>query len=442
MMLSTTSPKKQIPRGNMELSVHKFISLWGIFLLLNISVNAQRKGFNYDESKVPKYTLPELLKTQDGRKVKTSDEWKETRRSEVLTLFEDHVFGKSPGKPDSMTFKVTKTLPDALDGKARLKEVRIQYFDGKEGAFIDLLILLPKEAKGKVPVFLICNFGGNHRIHPSKDISLTKTWMSNKRGGVKGVATDASRGKWQKVYDIDGILASGYGLATYHCADTDPDRNNFKDGIHPYFYKEGQTKPAADEWGAISAWAWGLRRAMDYLETDQDIDSKKVAVLGHSRLGKAALWAGAQDERFGLVISNNSGCGGASLSRRRFGETVTRINNNFPFWFNDNFNQYSNNEDQLPVDQHMLLALVAPRPVYVASASEDLWADPRGEFLAAKHSQEVYKLFGYKEKLTECPQEDSPVMGRVGYHLRSGRHSLTTYDWRQYIKFANLHFNK
>lgn len=414
-----------------------------VFAVLTLSLNAQNKGFNYDESKVPEYTLPELLKTEDGRAISNAEEWSNIRRPEVLKLFEDHVFGKSPGKPDNMSFEVTKSLPEALGGKVRLKEVRIKYFDGKEGAFIDLLIILPKKSAGKVPVFLMCNFGGNHRIHPSKEISLTASWMSKSRGGDgKGKATEESRGIKERSYSIDEIVNSGYGLVTYHAADVDPDRNNFKDGIHPYYYKEGQKNPTPAEWGTIAAWAWGLSRAMDYLETDSDIDTSKVSVLGHSRLGKTALWAGAVDQRFALVISNNSGCGGAALSRRRFGETVARINKSFPFWFNDNFNKYSNNEDELPIDQHMLLALAAPRPVYVASATEDRWADPKGEFLSAKHSQEVYKLFGYESVLAKWPERDSPVMGRVGYHLRNGKHTVTKYDWQQFIKFADMHLKK
>ncbi len=367
-------------------------------LAVNLTVKAnpvkgQRPGFNYDESKVPKYTLPELLKTADGRQITTSDEWEKIRRPEIQKLFENQVFGKSPDKPQGMTFEVKKSLPDALNGKAKLKEIRIHFFKDEKDVFLDLLILLPRNSTGKVPIFLMPNFGGNHRIHPSEEISLTASWMPVKRGGdANNKATNKSRGLRQASYSIDEILESGYGLATYHAADVDPDRNNFKDGIHPYFYKKGQSKPAADEWGALSAWAWGLSRAMDYLETDKDIDSEKVIALGHSRLGKTALWAGAQDKRFALVISNNSGCGGAALSRRRFGETIVRINGNFPYWFCDNFNQYGNNEDKLPVDQHMLISLIAPRPVYVASAAEDLWADPKGEFLSAKHSQGAYQL--------------------------------------------------
>jgi len=405
---------------------------------------AAPKDTNYDEDKVPEYTLPDPLLMQDGTSVTSAHQWTSSRRGEILELFREHVYGHPPdGLPAGLAHKVTLTVPDFLDGKATMKEIRVLFTGKEDGPKMDILLIVPNQAKKPVPAFLGLNFGGNHSIHPDPRITLSQSWMRPKKPGIAdNRATEASRGASASRWPVDDIIGRGYALATVYYGDIDPDFDDgFQNGIQPVFYRDGQKKPAANAWGSIGAWAWGLSRALDYLETDQDIDANKVAVLGHSRLGKTSLWAGAQDERFAIVISNDSGCGGAALSRRRFGEKVNVINTSFPHWFNDRFNDYNDNEAALPVDQHELIALIAPRPVYIASAAEDLWADPKGEFLSGKHAEPVYSLFGKKGLGADGhPPIDQPTGDFIRYHVRSGKHDVTDFDWTQYLDFADRHF--
>ena len=401
------------------------------------------EGYNYDETKVPEFVLPDPLIKMDGTAVATAEQWDE-RRAELLTLFEEQVYGRAPeGALPGMRFETRSTIDDFLGGKATLNEVRV-WFSGKEDdPWMDILLVVPKTAqKAPVGCFLGLNFGGNHTVHPDPRIALSPSWMRPKEGVVEyHRALEAGRGASASRWPIEAIIDRGYALATIYYGDIDPDfDDDFENGVHALF----DGKPAADEWGSIATWSWGLSRALDYLQTDGRIDAYRVAVLGHSRLGKTSLWAGATDPRFGMVISNDSGCGGAALSRRAFGETVKRINTSFPHWFCDNFQAYNDKENDLPVDQHELIALMAPRPVYVASATGDEWADPKGEFLSAKLAEPVYEILGHKDALgvDQQPAPDQPVGKRIGYHLRTGKHDLTLYDWERYMDFADRHFGK
>jgi hypothetical protein len=410
------------------------------FLLLvsaSIPLNAQKFVPNYDESKIPAYRLPDPLVFNNGIKVTDKKEWIK-RRDELFRIFENEVYGISPIWKGKLTATEISVKKDALSGKAVRKEIRLSLKNGNRELAMDILLYLPHSGK-PVPVFLGYNFGGNHSVTDEPGISVTSSWMrNNKENGITdNRATESGRGKATSNWQINEIISRGYGLATVYYGDVDPDYDDgFKNGVHGLY----DSKPDKTSWGSIAAWAWGLSRVMDYLETNPSVDSKKVIVIGHSRLGKTALWAGASDKRFAIVISNDSGCGGAALSKRIFGETVGSINASFPHWFCENFNKYNDKEDLLPVDQHELIALIAPRPVYVASAEDDQWADPKGEFFSCLNATPVYNLLGYEGlPVKEMPAVNKPVAGTIGYHVRSGGHDVKLFDWQQYLDFADHH---
>jgi hypothetical protein len=412
-----------------------------VALLAAAPATAQPAGANYDEAKVPAYTLPEPLRFVDGSPVRDAGDWTGRRRAEILRLFETQVYGRSPAAPAAMRSVVLETDPRALGGLATRRQVRV-LLDGTEtGPAFEILLYMPNAVSRPVPTFLGLNFGGNHTVRGDPGIRLSASWMREGPGVADHRATDASRGSAAASWPVERILDRDYALATVYYGDLEPDHaDGWKDGVRSRLGPGTTGRFGPDDWGAIGAWAWGLSRALDVLAKDADVDGRRVAVIGHSRLGKTALWAGAQDERFAMVISNDSGEGGAALARRRFGETTETITKAFPHWFCSRYGEYAGREEALPLDQHELLALVAPRPLYVASATEDLWADPRGEFLAAQAAGPVYRLLG-REGLgvADPPSPDRPVGGSIGYHLRTGTHALTAYDWEQYLDFADRH---
>ena len=375
-------------------------------------LSKSRTEFNYYEDKVPSYTLPVLLESAAGRKILTKNDWLRIRRPELLELFRTNVYGRIPSTPYKQTFVLVSEDKNAMSGQSTMKQVDINIESGGKSLVIHLVMYIPNNASGPSPLFLLIN----------------------NRGPAN---TDQERLGLREFWPAEEAVARGYAIAVFYNADVDPDNyDEFKNGIHGVLDPAGRSN---ESWGTLAAWAWGASRCMDYFETDKDVNRKRVAVVGHSRGGKTALWAGAEDQRFALVVSNESGCGGAALARRRFGETVARINTSFPHWFCLNYRKYNDNEDSLPVDMHMLLALMAPRAVYVACASDDLWGDPKGSYLALYNSLPAFRLFNRENELpVAVPPLNKPVMtGNVAYHIRPGEHNLKPEDWNRFMDFAD-----
>lgn len=380
--------------------------------LLNIVL--QGRGQNYDESLVRGFQLPDPLKSIDSGMIQTPVNWASIRRPEIIRLFENNVYGQMPKAYDSLTYSITNQDGSAMMGKALLKEIDITIWRKQKPVIIHLVMFIPLQRTTAPPLFLLINNRGKENTDPARK-TLSAFWPA------------------------ELVIDSGYAVAAFHVSDLAPDNQEH--------YKEGVLQLYPDQLSrdngmkAIGAWAWGASRVLDYLENDVSVDSRKVAVVGHSRGGKASLWAGATDQRFAYVFSNCSGNTGAALSRRRFGETIQRINTKFPYWFANNYTKYNDQEDSLPVDQHMLIAAIAPRPVYTTNATKDLWADPRGSFLALKHAESVYALLGKKSGLgTEMPPVGQPVIASpLGYHLREGEHDMTAFDWTQFVRFVKWH---
>jgi (4-O-methyl)-D-glucuronate---lignin esterase len=406
--------------------------------------------YNSDETKVAPYTLPDPLVLQDGKPVRDAATWFNQRRPEILNLFETQVFGRTPTRHLPVRFVVTSVDTNALGGTAIRKQITAYFTNKPDGPAMHILLYLPAHATKPVPVFAALNFGGNQTVNADPGIDLNSMWApdaltaNGDRSALKyrEHADEKTRGSADHMWQVEKIIGRGYALATANYGDIEPDFiGGISHGVRPLFFVQGQTEPKADEWGAEGAWAWGLSRIADYLVTDKAIDAKKIAVMGHSRLGRASLWAGAQDSRFAIVISNESGKAGASLYRRSFGEPIAHFNIVFPHWFCGNFRQYTDHDEKVPVDGHELLALIAPRPVYVASAQDNGGADPRGEFLGAVAAGPVYELL-HKESLgtNEWPPVNHPIMKTIGYHVRTGKHDVTEYDWEQYLNFADMHF--
>jgi hypothetical protein len=395
---------------------------------------------NYDEAKAGSYTLPDPLTLANGQPVRDAKTWLQKRRPEIVRLFEENQFGRSPGRPAGMRFEVFEKGAPAFDGKATRRQVTVYFSPSQTGPKMDLLLYLPANATKPVPLLLNLSFTANSNYVDDPGIKPGAIWDREKK---RVPAPKDGRFGSLKVLPL---LAQGFGVATVYYGDIDPDfPGGVPHGVRALYLKPGQSEPAPDEWGAIGAWAWGLSRALDYLETDKNVDAKRVAVMGVSRLGKTVLWAGAHDPRFAMVIASCSGEGGAAISRRNYGETIKHLTEptRYPYQFAANYGKYGDRVNEFPVDAHLLVALIAPRPVLLQTGDTDVWSDPKGEFLAAVAAEPVFKLLGKQGLGTkEIPAAGQPIFQTLGYVMHKGGHGTVPADWELFLKFMQMHLQR
>lgn len=387
---------------------------------------------NYDETKVGTYALPDPLVFLNGEPVRDAAAWIDRRRPELLRLYEANVYGRVPSTAPVASVKKLGAGERVENGSAIRKHLVVHFGSDPAGPKVDVVLYVPAHASKPVPVLLQLVFA---RGLPSgaEELPLPPSVVKGLKPGQI----------FSETGPVAEILKRGYGYATFRYTDIQPDAKDSADRGVIALARNGAARKS-DEWGAIAAWAWGTSRVLDALTAEPEVDAKRVALIGHSRLGKTVLWAGATDERFALVFSSCSGEMGAALSRRDFGETIDDMAENLPWQFTENFRSYAGRWKELPVDAHELIALSAPRPVFVTGGSEDLWADPKGEFLAESAAEPVYRLLGRPGlgAASVPPLDAALTQGSLGWLWHTGGHQISPSDWRAFLEFADRHLGK
>lgn len=379
---------------------------------------------NYREDAVPPYHLPDPLVLNNGQPVRNANDWFERRRPELIQAYEREIFGRVPRSAPPVRFEEAEPAAPAFDGKAVRRRIVAHFGGPARGVDVSFVIYTPATAIGPVPLVLHLSFGGDPGL-PGR---------TKPRGMPEALHND--------IGPVADLMARGYGYAIVLYTEIQPDRPNAQhEGVIGLALAPGQEKQAPDEWGGIAAWSWGLSRFMDYLQTDQRIDARRVVLVGHSRLGKTALWAGASDPRFALIYSSQSGEMGAALSRRDFGETVDDIATGLAHEFAGNFQKYIGHWNEMPHEAHLLIALSAPRPVFISAADGDPWSDPYGQFLATVAAGPVWRLLGQHDLGTsERPGLNTPIAtGDLAFLENHGPHLISPLDWKTLLDFADRH---
>lgn len=393
---------------------------------------------NYTEAKTGTYTLPDPLRLDNGQRVTDAGTWFNQRRPEILRMMGENQFGKVPGRPPQMTFEVFDKGTPAFGGKAIRKQITIYFTADHASNYLDLLEYIPADAKGPVPVLLNMGWSGNNLSVDDPGVKVGRRWDMRKKTRVPALPGGPHFGR---PLDVPRFMAHGLAVAIFNYTDVDPDAlGALSQGIRAAYLKPAQTEPAPDEWGSIAAWSWGISRVIDYFETDPQIDAKRIAITGASRLGKTVLWTAARDPRVACCIASVSGEGGAALSRRNYGETVAHLTapTRYPYQFARNYAKWAYRANEAPFDAHFIIALVAPRPLLLQTGSTDKWSDPYGEFLAAKAATPVYHLLG-KKGIEEysMPPAGEPMLHTLGYLMHAGPHGVMPADWPVFFEFLD-----
>lgn len=401
---------------------------------------------NYTEAKTGAYTLPDPLVLADGTKVTDAKTWFERRRPEIFRLLEENQFGRAPGQPEKMHFEITDAGTPAYEGKALRKQITIYFTEARDAHYVDLLLYLPVQASGPVPVMISPGWAPNNLLVNDPGVKIGRLWDNRQRQRVTATPPPPDPNRPSRGINVLRVIDRGYGFALFNYTDIDPDNlNAVAHGIRQLYLKPDQTEPAPDEWGAIASWTWGISRIIDYFETDAAIDAERTILIGASRLGKTVLWAGAVDQRVAAVIANMSGEGGAALSRRDYGETVAHLvaPNRFPYQFAGNYAKWADRFHEAPFDAHMILALIAPRAVLLKTGYIDRWPDPYGEFLAAKAATPVFELLGQKGiEQYSMPKPGEPLLNRLAFHMHDAGHAVLPSDWPLFFEFLDTHLKQ
>lgn len=392
---------------------------WFVFVYWALSIPFLANPFEW---RVHPFALPDVLSGTE-----TVAEWEAQRKSELLALFEKNVYGALPTEKVEMHAEILEEgiAFKGTDYEAYRRQVALTLSREGHSATLRLLIYIPVQCpdiEQGCPAVFSLNFFGNHSVTVDLEVAPSAVW-SRKIPGTMVPFKEKSRNSKHTHLPVEDLLSRGYAVATVYYGDIDPDFNDsFTNGVHALF-----PEYTPSSWGSISAWAWGMSRVTDYLEQQvAEIDPTRVALFGFSRLGKSALWAAANDQRFAAVISDSAGEGGDTISRRNFGETISLMTLRFPHWFNSTYTTYAGKENELPVDQHMLLSLIAPRPLLVSAGAGDWWSDPKGTELAVNAARSVYDLCGNGDALQ--------------YELHEGGHTVALEEWGIYLDFLDKHF--